>query len=220
MRGTGGARRIGFAFENAARKKGFRSIAGVDEAGRGCLAGPVVAAAVILDPRRPVHGIDDSKRLRPEARERVAKRIRERALAFSVAAVGNELIDRGNILRATLDAMRRAAESLDPRADFLLIDGISAPRSRIPAACVVRGDARSFSIAAASILAKVERDRMMAEFDREFPGYGFAAHKGYPTPEHRDALRRLGPCTIHRLTFRGVQPEEAVPRAQRLLPMG
>ena len=176
-------------------------IAGVDEAGRGPLAGPVYAAAVILDPARPIAGIDDSKKLSPARRARLEALIRDQALAWSVAWASVEEIDRLNILQATLLAMRRAVESLQIRPIKVLIDGNRCPQLDIAAEAIVRGDGSVPAIGAASILAKVARDRFMLELDAECPGYGFAKHKGYPTREHRDALARLGPCRWHRLSF-------------------
>lgn len=176
-------------------------IAGVDEAGRGPLAGPVCAAAVILDPARPIAGIGDSKKLSPARRERLEPLIREQALAWSVAWASAEEIDRLNILQATMLAMRRAVESLQIRPIKTLIDGNRCPELDIAAEAIVGGDGSVPAIGAASILAKVARDRFMLELDAECPGYGFAKHKGYPTREHLDAIERLGPCRWHRLSF-------------------
>jgi ribonuclease HII len=178
-----------------------RLIAGVDEAGRGPLAGPVCAAAVILDPLRPIAGIGDSKKLSPARRERLEPLIREQALAWSIAWASAEEIDRINILQATLLAMRRAVESLQIRPERVLIDGNRCPELDIAAEAIVGGDGSVPAIGAASILAKVARDRFMLELDAECPGYGFAKHKGYPTREHLDAIERLGPCRWHRLSF-------------------
>lgn len=180
-------------------------VAGVDEAGRGPLAGPVVAAAVILDPARPVNGLDDSKRLAPAERERLAVQIRDRALAWSVGRAGVAEIDRLNILQATFLAMRRAVAALDPAPDYALVDGNRWPGLSCPGEPVVGGDGKVAAIAAASILAKTVRDAEMAALDRRYPGYGFAAHKGYPTPAHLEALRRLGPCPEHRRSFAPVR---------------
>lgn len=190
--------------ERACRRRGFARIAGVDEAGRGPLAGPVVAAAVILDRARPVRGIDDSKTLPADVREVLFERIKRSARAWAVGEAEPEEIDRLNILRATLLAMRRAVLALAEPPDCLLIDGrdgIDLPVWQMP---IIRGDSLSRSIGAASILAKVTRDRMMEEMHRRWPAYNFARHKGYPTPEHLEALRRHGPCPIHRRSFRGV----------------
>ena len=199
-------------FESVARGRGFSAPVGVDEAGRGPLAGPVVAAAVILPPdyRNPL--ISDSKSLSPARRERAFSVISDEAVACAVAVASPEEIDEINILQASLLAMRRAVEALPFPPDFLFVDG----NHRIPCGrrilCgllqepLIGGDGRCLSVAAASILAKVTRDRIMAELDLEYPGYGFAGHKGYPTPKHFEAIRRLGPCPVHRRTFRGVFP--------------
>lgn len=181
-------------------------VAGVDEAGRGPLAGPVVAAAVILDPEAPVAGLDDSKRLSPARREALAGQIRARALAWNVAEAGVEEIDRLNILQASLLAMRRAVEGLQMRPDRVRVDGDAVPPGLVVSAeAVVGGDARVPEIAAASILAKVARDALLCRLDREHPGYGFARHKGYPTREHLAALERLGPSPAHRRSFAPVR---------------
>ncbi|MFC4819130.1 ribonuclease HII [Dokdonella ginsengisoli] len=190
----------------------FPFVAGVDEAGRGPLAGPVVVAAVILDPRRPIDGLADSKVLSEARREELAPRIRERALAFSVIAVEVDEIERLNILGATLFGMRRALETLALLPGLALIDGNRLPKS-LPcdARAIIGGDASEPAISAASILAKTERDRIMRAFDPIHPGYGFAQHKGYSTPEHLASLERLGPCAIHRRGFapvrRLIEPE-------------
>lgn len=190
-------------FERLYARRGFTRIAGVDEAGRGPLAGPVVAAAVILDPRAPVAGIADSKRLPEAVREALFLRIRKRA-AWSVGIVGPRDIERMNILRASLEAMRRAVSGLPDAPDCVLIDGRDGIGLSVFQRTIVRGDARSTSIGAASIIAKVTRDRLMRRLHRKWPQYNFAKHKGYPTAEHRAALRRFGPCPAHRRTFRGV----------------
>ncbi|MGL6290230.1 MAG: ribonuclease HII [Silanimonas sp.] len=174
-------------------------IAGVDEAGRGPLAGPVAVAAVILDPARPIEGLGDSKALSEATRDALFPRIRSQALAFSIVLVHADEIDRLNILQATLEGMRRAVITLAVRPRRVLIDGNRVPVGLgIDAEAVVKGDAKIAAISAASILAKVTRDRGMLALDARHPGYGFAAHKGYPTSEHLDALRRLGPCPAHR----------------------
>jgi ribonuclease HII len=176
-------------------------VAGVDEAGRGPLAGPVVAAAVILPPRPAIPGLDDSKRLRPDARERLDREIRARAVALAVGEASVEEIDRLNILRATRLAMRRAVAALERAPDFLLIDGRERLPEPWPQAAVVGGDGRCACIAAASIVAKVARDRLMRALDEQFPQYGFARHKGYASEAHLAALARYGPCAVHRRAF-------------------
>jgi ribonuclease HII len=176
--------------------------AGVDEAGRGPLAGPVVVAAVILDPLHRINGLRDSKILTADRRETLAERIRERAVAFSVVAIDVADIDRLNIFHATMLGMMRALAALAPVPELALIDGNRVPKQLCCASrAIVDGDALEPAISAASILAKVARDRMMAELDVRFPGYGFAQHKGYSTPEHFAALDRLGPCCEHRRSF-------------------
>jgi ribonuclease HII len=181
-------------------------IAGVDEAGRGPLAGPVAVAAVILDPARPIDGLGDSKALTEAAREARVPLIQSRALAWSIVLVHADEIDRLNILRATLEGMRRAVAKLTVRPTRVLIDGNRVPEGLgIEADAIVKGDATIAAISAASILAKVTRDRWMLELDAEYPDYGFAAHKGYPTPAHLDALQRLGPCPAHRRSFAPVK---------------
>ena len=178
---------------------------GVDEAGRGPLAGPVVVAAVVLDPAAPIAGLDDSKNLTPEQRERLAPLIRARARQTSVVMVSAAEIDQLNILGATLAGMARAVAALGGVPTLAFIDGDRPPRLAIPLRTVVRGDAKVPAIAAASILAKVARDALMVALDAEHPGYGFARHKGYPTPDHLAALRRLGPCAEHRRSFAPVR---------------
>ncbi len=176
-------------------------IAGVDEAGRGPLAGPVVAAAVILDPARPVHGLRDSKLLSPRRREALASCIRERALAWAVASADVGEIDTLNILQATLLAMRRAVDALVVTPEVAWIDGDRCPELGCAARAIVKGDRDVAQIAAASILAKTVRDAMLVELDRAYPLYGFAQHKGYGTPGHLAALTRYGPCPAHRRSF-------------------
>jgi ribonuclease HII len=178
---------------------------GSDEAGRGPLAGPVVAAAVILDPRRPIEGLRDSKQLSAGQRDRLAVTIQAQASAWAVAVATVEEIDRINILNASLLAMQRAIEALDPQADLALIDGNQLPRLAIPAIAIIGGDATQPAIAAASILAKTHRDALMRVLDQDFPGYGFARHAGYATAEHLENLRRLGPCAAHRRSFAPVR---------------
>ena len=185
---------------------GFCRLAGVDEVGRGSLAGPVVAAAVIVDPRCAVPGVDDSKCLTAPERERAAAAIRATALATAVACVSADVIDRVNILEATRRAMGKALAALRPAPDCALVDAVRLSGLRFPCIPVIRGDAISYAVACASIVAKVERDRMMVDLDRRYPHYGFAAHKGYSVPEHMAALVTYGPCPEHRLTFRQVLP--------------
>ncbi|HTP87081.1 MAG TPA: ribonuclease HII [Bryobacteraceae bacterium] len=191
-------------FEREARSQGHRFIAGVDEVGRGSLFGPVFAAAVILSPERPIRGLRDSKVLPPERREQLAVRIRERAVAWAVAAADAYEIDRLNILQASRLAMRRAVERLDPAADFLLIDYVSVDLP-VEQRSFPHGDALCQSIAAASILAKVERDACICAWDRVFPQYGLASHKGYYAPEHLRALAEHGPTALHRFSFEPVR---------------
>ena len=183
--------------------RGF--VAGVDEAGRGPLAGPVVAAAVILDPASRIEGLGDSKRIPAARREELCLEIRERALSCAVARAGVDVIDAVNILRATMRAMREAVLRLDPSPDEVLVDGNRCPALPYPARAVVRGDSSIAAIGAASILAKVARDREMLEMDRRYPEYGFARHKGYGTRAHREALLRFGPSPIHRASFAPVR---------------
>jgi ribonuclease HII len=183
-------------------------IAGVDEAGRGPLAGPVVAAAVILDPAQRLRGLRDSKLLTPAAREELAVEIRARALAWAVAESDVGEIDALNILQATLLAMKRAIERLATRPEVVWIDGIHCPALDYPMRAIVDGDRLIAAIAAASILAKTARDAMLVELDRSYPEYGFARHKGYATPEHLAALRQLGPCPVHRRFFAPVAQRE------------
>ena len=190
--------------ERRIQKAGFHLIAGTDEVGRGCLAGPVVAAAVILGSRIP-RGIDDSKKLTRLQREELAEEIRHRAVAIGIARVEHDSIDRVNIHRASLFAMESAVKALQPQPDYVLIDGrYQLPEIDCPQEAVIKGDSISVSIAAASIVAKVSRDLWMREYDREYPGYGFGSHCGYNTREHQEAIARMGPCAIHRVTFQGV----------------
>ena len=193
-----------YRFEGLARRSGYRLIAGVDEAGRGPLAGPVVAAAVILPPDCDLERVRDSKQMTAEAREEAFGLIQGRAVCTGIGVVSRRYIDEHDILRATLEAMRRAVSALDPPPDFLLVDGITAPPLSIPQRCLKKGDQRSRSISAASVLAKVYRDRIMSACHHRYPVYGFANNKGYGTRQHLDALKRYGPCPFHRLTFRGV----------------
>jgi ribonuclease HII len=186
--------------ERALRRAGFGAVAGVDEAGRGALFGPVFAAAVVLDPARPIRGLDDSKQLEPERREVLAARIEERARAWAVGAADAFEIDRWNILEASRLAMRRAVERISGQCDHLLIDAISIDIA-LPQTPLIRGDSRCFSIAAASILAKVARDRALVRWDEVFPDYGLRQNKGYGTGDHLAALDRFGPTSLHRFSF-------------------
>ena len=179
-------------------------MAGVDEAGRGCLAGPVVAAAVILPPACDLPGLNDSKQLTKRQRDRFYDAIRVAAVAHAVGVVDAGEIDRINILEAALKAMRIAVEELAVAPEYLLIDGPFGIDMKLPQQAITKGDARSFTIAAASVIAKVTRDRMMAEFERRYPAFSFSVHKGYGTARHLEELRRHGPTPIHRLTFRRV----------------
>lgn len=179
----------------------YQLIAGVDEVGRGPLAGPVVAAAVILDPQQPIEGLADSKAISEQKREKLAILIRERAIAWALGRAEHEEIDSINILQASLLAMRRAVLALSPQPEFALIDGNRCPSLPCPAEAIVKGDATVAAISAASILAKVSRDQEMLELDLQYPGYGFASHKGYPTKAHLGALASLGVTPIHRRSF-------------------
>jgi len=206
-------------YERAARTAGYRRIAGLDEAGRGALFGPVFAAAVVLDPARPIRGLDDSKQLEPERRQVLAERIRERARAYGVGAADAFEIDTVNILEAARLAMRRAVDRLNGMltssgaaaaeigpdgCDYLLVDALHVNLD-LPQKALIRGDSRCFSIAAASILAKVERDRALVAWDNVFPEYGFVRNKGYGTPDHLVALEQLGPTSLHRFSFEPVR---------------
>lgn len=194
----------GFALEDAARQRGALRIAGLDEVGRGPLFGPVVAAAVILAPGFAPAGLTDSKKLSEKKRVAFDREIRANAVAWAIAAVDAETIDRINIRRASLLAMRLAVARLTLNPDYLLIDGRDTIDWPCPQQAVIHGDATSFSIAAASVLAKVHRDRLLIELDAQFPGYGLAKHKGYGCPAHLDALQRLGPTPLHRRSFHPV----------------
>lgn len=189
------------SYELSYMEKGFLRVCGVDEAGRGPLCGPVVAAAVILDPNDPIEGLNDSKKLSEKKREKLYDEIVRRAVAYSIASASPAEIDEHNILGATMLAMGRAISGLSPAADFALIDGNTVRNIPIPAVGVVKGDAISASISAASILAKVTRDRICLEDDAAYPQYGIAGHKGYPTAAHMEAVRRFGPSPIHRMSF-------------------
>jgi len=192
-------------FEEMALWQGYSCIAGVDEAGRGALAGPVIAAAVVFPRGAAIPGINDSKKLTPARRDSLFELIMDKALAVGVGSGDHLLIDRINILQATLSAMKEAVLNISPNPDYLIIDGISKIPVGIHQRTIIKGDSASISIAAASIVAKVTRDRLMVGFEKLYPGYGFAAHKGYGCAAHMDAIARLGPCVIHRKTFRGVR---------------
>lgn len=194
------------AVEEGLARCGVGPVAGVDEAGRGCLAGPVVAAAVVPDPRRRPLGIDDSKGLSPRQRQILADRIRATALSWSVAVVAANTIDAENILRATRRAMCLALAGLSVRPRVAIIDAVPLADAGIPCLALVKGDRLSYAVASASILAKTARDALMVELDRRYPQYGFAQHKGYGSAFHRQALADFGPSPEHRLSFRGVVP--------------
>jgi ribonuclease HII len=197
--------RCGRRFEEEARAAGHLVVAGVDEVGRGALCGPVAAAAVVLGDGFDPEGLDDSKRLTRRQREALDARIRDRARGFAVGFAEAAEIDRVNILKATLLAMRRAVLALPEKPDLLLVDALTVPGLDVEQRAIVKGDALSVSIAAASIVAKVARDALMRDLDRAHPGYDLARNMGYGSEEHRDALRRLGPSTIHRRSFHGTQ---------------
>jgi len=215
---AGGKFRCEGTLERELRARGFRAVAGIDEAGRGSLFGPVFAAAVILSPERPIRGLNDSKQLAAERREVLAERIRERAVAWAVCAVDAATIDAVNIYQASRMAMRLAVGRLNPAPDFLLVDAVPLELN-VPQRPLIKGDARCHAIAAASILAKTHRDACMRAWDEIFPGYGLAAHKGYSTPEHYRALETLGPTPLHRLSFEPVRahclfPLDATPQME------
>lgn len=188
-------------FEKDALAKGYKSVCGVDEAGRGPLAGPVCAAAVILPEGMIIDGVNDSKKLSEKKRESLFDVIREQALSYSIAYATVDEIEEINILNATMLAMRRAIDGLDIKADYAMIDGNKIPPLDIDAECIVKGDAKSMSIACASILAKVSRDRLLYKYAEEYPMYGFDKHKGYGTKVHREAILKYGPCPYHRKSF-------------------
>ncbi|MGN0108406.1 MAG: ribonuclease HII [Hominilimicola sp.] len=190
-----------YEIENAYRAKGYINIAGVDEAGRGPLAGPVYAAAVILPPDAIIKGINDSKKLSEKRREELFDEITEKAVAYNICSIDEKRIDEINILNATYEAMNGAVNGLKIQPDFVLIDGNRIGGMTLPHETVVKGDAKSISIAAASILAKVSRDRFICEMAEKYPEYGFEKHKGYGTKAHNEAILKYGPCEIHRRTF-------------------
>ncbi len=190
--------------EEEARERGYRIIAGADEVGRGPLAGPVLGAAVVFPEGLLIPGIDDSKKLTPQKREELFEVISKEALAFAWSEVDNHVIDRINILNAALQAMTDAVDKLSIKPDYVLVDGNRPLPSKIPHETVIKGDGKSQSIAAASIVAKVVRDRIMEDFHKRFPRYNFNKHKGYGTKEHLELLRKHGHCEIHRKSFKGV----------------
>ena len=207
---AGGKIRCEATLERELRARGFQAVAGVDEVGRGSLFGPVVAAAVILSPDRPVRGLNDSKLLDADRREVLADRIRDRAIAWSVAAVDAATIDSINIYQASRVAMRVAVSRLKTAPDFLLVDAVAIDLP-LPQRGLIHGDARCHAIAAASIIAKVYRDACMRTWDEVFPAYGLAAHKGYATPEHYKAIQEFGPTPLHRLSFEPVRAHSRFP---------
>ena len=190
-----------YDYENQKYREGYTAVCGCDEAGRGPLCGPVVAAAVILPPDVIIEGLDDSKKHTEKKREKLFDIIKEVAVAYAIAEATPAEIDEYNILNASMLAMRRAVDALSVKPDFALIDGNCSRGFEIPTETIVKGDSKSYSIAAASILAKVTRDRGCADLDAEYPMYGIAKHKGYPTKDHMDAVRKYGPSPIHRKTF-------------------
>ncbi len=198
-------------FEREAWRRGWRLVAGTDEAGRGALAGPLYASAVILDRTEPIHGLDDSKKLTPDVRQQLADEVRRKAVAWQVIEIPVEEVDELNVYEASRQAMLRALTALAPQPEFVLTDAMPLARNgdangfETSYRALIHGDARSASIAAASILAKVERDRKLKELDRVYPKYGLARNKGYGTAEHLAALRRFGPCAEHRKTFQPVK---------------
>ena len=188
-------------FEKEAAAKGYKAVCGVDEAGRGPLAGPVCAAAVILPENTIIEGVNDSKKLSEKKREALFDVIKEQALSYSIAFASVEEIEEMNILNATMLAMKRAVERLDVKADYAMIDGNRLPNLDIDSEFIIKGDAKSMSIACASILAKVSRDRLLYKYAEEFPEYSFDKHKGYGTKVHVETLKKYGPCKYHRLSF-------------------
>lgn len=193
-------------FENEAREKGFYQVAGVDEAGRGPLAGPVTAAACVISEDTDISGLDDSKKLTPTKRRELYQRlVCDPSVQWKVAVVEAEVIDEINILQATMRAMLEAVEALDPPADCLLVDGLHLPHPTLPCCKIIKGDQLSASIMAAAIIAKETRDRLMVQYDALYPEYGFAGHKGYGTAKHRAAIMEHGPCPIHRRSFEPIK---------------
>ena len=189
-------------FERACQQNGYKQIAGIDEAGRGALAGPVIATAVILPSNCGIKGLRDSKQLSPKQRAYLFDEIHDVAVSIGIGAADHRVIDRLNILEATLLAMQKAVEKLTPSPDYLLVDGLDLPEIGIAGEAIPKGDSRSYSIAAASIIAKITRDRRMVALDRTYPTYGFSRHKGYPTSQHRQAISEFGASDVHRRTFK------------------
>ena len=189
-------------FEIVCQQSGYKQIAGIDEAGRGALAGPVIAAAVILPTHCNINGLRDSKQLSPKQRAHLFDEIHNVAVSIGIGSADHRVIDRLNILEATLLAMQEAVGKLTPPPDYLLVDGLDLPEVDIVGEAIPKGDNRSYSIAAASIIAKVTRDRLMVELDLIYPNYGFSRHKGYPTSQHRQAIAQFGASDIHRRTFK------------------
>ena len=194
-----------WSFEKEALQKGFSKIAGIDEAGRGPLAGPVVSAAVILPVSFQVPGIIDSKKLTPKKRDYFYEKIYDKAVSIGIGIIDPSEIDRINILQAALAAMASAVENLAPQPEYLLIDGTFSISSPLPQKAIPKGDTLSISIAAASIIAKVSRDNLMERYHQDYPQFGFSKHKGYPTKSHKEAIRQFGCCPIHRKSFKGVK---------------
>ena len=208
----------GLHFERQAQAEGYTLVAGVDEVGRGCLAGPVVAAACILDAKKRLpKGLNDSKKLTPKKRDEIAAKLKSVCVAYAIGQVEADEIDEINILEATKKAMRLAIQGLACGTDYLLIDALKLKDVDLPQMPIIRGDAICASIAAASVLAKTYRDRLMTEYHAEYPNYGFDGHKGYAASVHLDALREHGPCSIHRMTFHGVRTETLASESQPLL---
>ena len=189
-------------FELACQQSGYKQIAGIDEAGRGALAGPVIAAAVILPAHCNIKGLRDSKQLSPKQRAYLFDEIHNVAVSIGIGSADHRVVDRLNVLQATLLAMQKAVEKLTPAPDYLLVDGLDLPEVSIVGEAIPKGDSRSYSIAAASIVAKITRDRLMVEWDPIYPNYGFSRHKGYPTSQHRQAIAQFGASDIHRRTFK------------------
>ena len=198
----------GLHFERLAHSEGYSLVAGVDEVGRGCLAGPVVAAACILDPKKRLpKGLNDSKKLTAKKRDEIAAKLKNICIAYAIGQVEADEIDEINILEATKKAMRLAIQGLACGTDYLLIDALKLKEVELPQTPIIRGDSLCASIAAASVLAKTYRDKLMTEYHAEFPNYGFDGHKGYAASVHLEALREHGPCSIHRMTFHGVRDD-------------